>query len=108
MYKALIIANEFPPMGGAGVQRTTKFVKYLREFGIEPVVVTKDQKGGLIDRTLLSDIPDGVKIYRLKAYDTVNKGGIVRLPMKFLGTRIMSPDSEYFWYLFNRDRKSVV
>lgn len=108
MYKALIIANEFPPMGGAGVQRTTKFVKYLRNFGIEPVVVTKKQKGGLIDETLLSDIPDGVKIYRLEAYDIVNRTGIMKLPMKFMGTRIMSPDSEYFWYLFNRKRVEAI
>lgn len=104
MFKALIIANEFPPMGGAGVQRTTKFVKYLRDFGIEPVVVTKEYKGGLTDSTLLSDIPEGIIVHRLKAYDTVNKTGIMRLPFKFLGTRILSPDSEFFWYLFNRKK----
>lgn len=108
MYKALIIANEFPPMGGAGVQRTTKFVKYLRDFDIEPVVLTKDHHGSLTDDTLLNDIPSGISIHRLKAYDTVNRKGIMRLPMKFIGTRILSPDSEYFWYLFNRKRAEKI
>ncbi len=104
MNKVLIIANEFPPMGGAGVQRTTKFVKYLREFNFEPIVVTKEHKGGLSDKTLLEDIPKDVKIYSLKAYDFINRTGILKLPMKFIGTRILSPDSEFFWYYFNRDR----
>ncbi len=104
MEKVLIIANEFPPMGGAGVQRTTKFVKYLRDFGFEPVVVTKEHVSDLTDKSLLDDIPDGIKVLRLKPYDTVNRQGILNLPMKFLGTRIMSPDSEYLWYLFNKDR----
>ncbi|MGM0396665.1 MAG: glycosyltransferase family 4 protein [Bacillota bacterium] len=104
MEKVLIIANEFPPMGGAGVQRTTKFVKYLRDFGLEPVVVTKEHVADLTDKSLLQDIPEGVKVHRLKPYDTVNRKGIWRLPMKFLGTRIISPDSEYFWYRLNRDK----
>ena len=95
-------------MGGAGVQRTTKFVKYLRDFDIEPVVLTKDHPGGLTDDTLLSDIPSGVSIHRLKAYDTVNRKGVLRIPMKFIGTRILSPDSEYFWYKFNRKRAEKI
>ncbi|MDY0236061.1 MAG: glycosyltransferase [Gudongella sp.] len=104
MNKVLIIANEFPPMGGAGVQRTTKFVKYLREFDFEPIVVTKKHMGGLSDQSLLQEIPHDIKIYRLKAYDFINKTGILKLPMKFIGTRILSPDSELFWYYFNRDK----
>ncbi|MDU5080372.1 glycosyltransferase [Tissierella carlieri] len=104
MEKVLIIANEFPPMGGAGVQRTTKFVKYLPKFGYEPVVITKEHVADLTDKTLLEDLPKNLKVYRLKPYDTVNKKGILRLPFKFLGTRILSPDSEFFWYYFNRDK----
>ncbi|TDY12455.1 glycosyltransferase [Meridianimaribacter flavus] len=36
--KALIIAYYWPPAGGPGVQRWLKFVKYLPEFGVDPVV----------------------------------------------------------------------
>ncbi len=27
--KVLMVANQFPPMGGSGVQRSVKFAKYL-------------------------------------------------------------------------------
>ncbi len=104
MLKALIIANEFPPTGGAGVQRTAKFVKYLRKYGYEPIIVTKDHPGSVVDESLLNDIPKDVEIHRLKAYDTMNRTGVMRIPMKVLGSRILSPDSEFFWYYFNREK----
>lgn len=108
MEKVLIIANEFPPMGGAGVQRTTKFVKYLGNYGFEPIVVTKEHVADLTDETLLEDLPKDLKAYRLEPYDTVNKKGPLRLPFKFLGTRILSPDSEFFWYYFNRKQVAEI
>ena len=67
MKKVLIIAYYFPPSGGSGVQRTLKFVKYLREFGWEPVVLTAGNADyPAYDETLLAEIPQGVKIYRSK------------------------------------------
>jgi hypothetical protein len=36
--KVLIITYYWPPAGGPGVQRWLKFVKYLTEFGVEPIV----------------------------------------------------------------------
>ena len=38
MKKVLIITYYWPPAGGPGVQRWLKFVKYLPEFDIEPIV----------------------------------------------------------------------
>lgn len=38
MKKVLIITYYWPPGGGGGVQRWLKFVKYIREFGYEPVI----------------------------------------------------------------------
>lgn len=102
MKKVLILANQFPPMGGSGVQRTLKFVKYLPEFGIKAIVVTKKYAGDLVDESLVGEIPKDTKIYRLKAYETVENKGPLRLPIKFLGTRLTPPDGEYFWYYFNR------
>lgn len=68
--KVLIIAYFFPPAGGSPVQRTLKFVKYLRENGYEPVVLTTEIDSNLnkysLDYSLLSDIPDGVQIIRMK------------------------------------------
>lgn len=40
MRRVLFLAYYFPPLGGAGVQRSVKFVRYLPEHGYEAVVVT--------------------------------------------------------------------
>lgn len=67
MRKALIISYYFPPSGGPGVQRVLKFVKYLREFGWEPVVLTAyNADYPVLDATLAEDIPSDVKIYRAR------------------------------------------
>ena len=63
--KVLIITYYWPPSGGAGVQRWLKFVKYLREYGWEPVVFTVE--GGevpVLDYSLKKDIPDNVEVLR--------------------------------------------
>jgi glycosyltransferase involved in cell wall biosynthesis len=39
MKNVLFIVYYFPPMGGSGVQRPLKFVKYLRNFGWNPIVL---------------------------------------------------------------------
>lgn len=53
-----MIAYEFPPAGGAGVQRTVKFVKYLPDSGWMPFVLTvKNPLYPLRDETLMNDVP---------------------------------------------------
>ena len=65
MKKALFIAYYYPPYGGGGVQRTTKYVKYLRAYGWEPVVLTIDEdKIPLRDESLLKDVPKDQEILR--------------------------------------------
>jgi len=62
--KALVIAYAFPPTGGSGVQRPAKFVKYLPDFGWEPVVWTVDSAEGFPrDPTLGDDLPPNTPIY---------------------------------------------
>ncbi|MGI1799553.1 glycosyltransferase [Priestia sp. TRN 1309] len=64
--RVLIISHIFPPVGGSGVQRTLKFVKYLREFGWEPVVLTVGKTGyPLQDYSLLKEIPKDIKVIRV-------------------------------------------
>lgn len=65
--KVLFCAYIFPPLGGSGVQRSLKFVKYLRKYGYEPVVLTVGENDGKIiqDATLLQEIPEGVTILRV-------------------------------------------
>ncbi|HEY3388369.1 MAG TPA: glycosyltransferase family 4 protein [Prolixibacteraceae bacterium] len=65
MRKVLIITYYWPPSGGAGVQRWLKFVKYLREFGWEPVIYTpSNPEFPVIDGSLAKDIPGGIEVVR--------------------------------------------
>lgn len=63
MKKALIITYYWPPAGGSGVQRWLKFVKYFRDFGIEPVVYTVENPNyPILDESLVYDIPKDIEI----------------------------------------------
>ncbi|MCX6153298.1 MAG: glycosyltransferase family 4 protein [Candidatus Kapabacteria bacterium] len=73
MRKLLIIAYYFPPSGGSGVQRVLKHVKYLPEFGWQPVVLTVSN--GLFparDESLLSQVPDSTIVYKSETYEPYN------------------------------------
>ena len=61
----LVITYYWPPAGGPGVQRWLKFVKYFREFGIEPTVyIPENPHYPLQDKSLLSEVPKGIKIIK--------------------------------------------
>jgi hypothetical protein len=67
MKKVLIITYYWPPAGGPGVQRWLKFVKYLRDFDIEPVVyIPENPNYPMQDTSLEKEIPYGIKIYSHK------------------------------------------
>lgn len=68
MPRVLMISYIFPPMGGVGVQRTLKFVKYLPENGWNPQVLTvKTPRFTLLDEDLLTEIPNSIAITRTHA-----------------------------------------
>ncbi|GAA4969667.1 glycosyltransferase family 4 protein [Algibacter aquimarinus] len=63
--KILIITYYWPPAGGPGVQRWLKFVKYLPEFDVEPIVyIPENPSYPLIDKSLISEIPDNIIILK--------------------------------------------
>ncbi len=65
MKKVLIITYYWPPAGGPGVQRWLKFVKYLKDFDIEPIVYIPDNPHyPIIDDSLVDEVPDGIKIIK--------------------------------------------
>jgi len=65
--KLLIITYYFPPAGGPGVQRWLKFVKYLPEFDVQPIVyVPENPTYPIIDEGLVSQISDKVIILKNK------------------------------------------
>ena len=55
--KVLIITYYWPPAGGSGVQRWLKFVKYLQDFGVTPVIYCPENaKYASLDKTLLNEM----------------------------------------------------
>ncbi len=103
MKKVLIIANQYPPMGGSGVQRSAKFVKYLPDFQYQPLVLTREMSKGLLDQSLFDDLPDH-EIYRTKAYDFTQWPGFLALAGKAVARKILIPDGDYFWSVFSFDK----
>ena len=71
MRRVLYIAHYFPPIGGAGVQRTVKFVKHLAGFGWSPLVLTgrtlPETRWTPDDRSLQDELPDGLVVGRADA-----------------------------------------
>ena len=110
--KVLIITYYWPPAGGSGVQRWLKFVKYLQEFGIEPVVYTVD-KGNYVkeDASLLNEVPQNIEILKQPIWEptallfwkknkelkneisNVSKGGL----LSFIRGNFFIPDPKKFW-----------
>lgn len=110
MNKVLVVAYAFPPVGGAGVQRPVKFVKYLREFGWEPLVMTgANPSVPVLDNALLKDIPDGVRIFRARTLEpsytakqsfAKHKPGIwsIKSIIKKTLANFMLPDLQILWW----------
>lgn len=70
MKRVLIITYYWPPSGGSGVQRWLKFVKYLREFGWEPVVYTPENpEMPSSDTSLLSEVSEDIEIIKTKIWE---------------------------------------
>ncbi|RXG32467.1 hypothetical protein SAMN02745246_00885 [Leeuwenhoekiella marinoflava DSM 3653] len=66
----MIICYYWPPAGGPGVQRWLKFVKYLRDFDIEPVVyVPENPHYPIEDSSLEKEIPNGIEIIKTPIFE---------------------------------------
>lgn len=109
MFKALVIAYYFPPMGLSGVQRTLKFTKYMKEFNWEPTVITSGKTGYFAhDNSLMKEAEEaGIRIIRTGAKDPntlLSKFGTIKIPTenirKFLNRcsqTIFIPDNKISW-----------
>lgn len=98
MNKVLMVAYQFPPVGGSGVQRSAKFAKYLPEFEWEPVVLTRDAgKMTLRDESLLKEIPDHIEIIRTPAHDLTVLPSVLSKAGKFVAWKLLIPDGEVLW-----------
>lgn len=120
MTKVLIITYYWPPAGGPGVQRWLKFVRYLRDFGVEPVVyVPENPSYPIIDRSFEKEIPAGVEVIKKKIFEpyslakifskgeteTISSGIIadeekqsfLQKLMLFVRGNFFIPDARKFW-----------
>lgn len=63
--RLLMVAYFYPPLGGAGIQRTLTFSRYLPDYGWQPVVITPRNPGYEIrDEGALAKLPPGIEIER--------------------------------------------
>ncbi|MBT8402051.1 MAG: glycosyltransferase, partial [Rhodothermia bacterium] len=66
----LVLSYYFPPMGLSGVQRVSKFVKYLPEHGWDVTVLTSEPRGYFaFDESLEVEIPSTVRVIRTASAD---------------------------------------
>jgi len=68
--KVLIITYYWPPAGGPGVQRWLKFVKYLPDFGIQPIVyLPENPTYPIVDEKLVSNVSPATIILKKKIWE---------------------------------------
>lgn len=68
--RALVVAYAFPPVGGAGVQRMSKLVKYLPSHDVSPTVLTvANPSVPLRDTSFAGDLPVGVEVVRARTFE---------------------------------------
>lgn len=95
--KVLIITYYWVPAGGSGVQRWLKFVKYLRDFNIEPVVYTVDEaKYPIIDASLKSDVPVGLEVIKKGIYEPNDFLSIFKKKETKTSAGFLNPNPTFF------------
>lgn len=109
MFKVLILAYYFPPLGLSGVQRTLKFVKYLPSFGWKPTVITCEPGAYYAyDESLLDELQGkDIEIHRIRGKEInsrLRKKGVVEMPsecirktLKFISSIFYITDNKKSW-----------
>jgi glycosyltransferase involved in cell wall biosynthesis len=67
--RALVVSYAFPPVGGAGVQRAVKLVKYLPDWGVDAEVLTvRNPSVPITDQSFQHEI-DGITVHRARTLE---------------------------------------
>jgi glycosyltransferase involved in cell wall biosynthesis len=101
--RALVLAYLFPPLGGAGVQRTLKFVRYLEPLGWDATVIsTRSRHYPARDPSLLQEIPGSAHVVRTPALPLAHWLSLVpyRLGLNHLFAYLNWPDGGIGWMPF--------
>ncbi len=108
MKNALIISYYFPPAGGPGVQRVAKHVKYLREWGYNPIVITATPEDYVrcselsmpLDDSMERDIPADTEIHRVPSRQPFRFfAWLRRMRLEYLRELLFVPDSALTWVI---------
>jgi glycosyltransferase involved in cell wall biosynthesis len=103
----LMIVYFFPPLGGAGAQRSLKFAKYLPSFGWHPIILgvkNPDAYYGT-DPHLLNELPESLQVMRANMfraawfYQILNPLRLRKVD-KFISDYILIPDDKLGWIPF--------
>lgn len=118
--KLLIITYYWPPAGGPGVQRWLKFVKYLPDFGVQPIVyIPENPTYPIIDEGLLKDVSEKAIILKNKILEpyqlasffsatatqkissgiipTAKKQTLLQRFLLWMRGNVFIPDARYLW-----------
>lgn len=111
--RALIVAYSFPPVGGAGVQRMSKLVKYLGARGVTPSVLTVENPSvPLRDESLVGELPRDLEVVRARTLEpsyaakaaawsaSAGKPTVTRRAISALSATaraVLIPDAQVLW-----------
>ncbi|HQO08922.1 MAG TPA: glycosyltransferase [Clostridiales bacterium] len=112
MKKLLIVSPNFPPIGGIGVQRITKLIKYLVPLKYEITVLTVPENSTRLqkDPSMMHDVPSNVRILRPFYFDykKIVPGELSKL-FKPFERKYLFPDRFRMWnYFCLREIKKLV
>ncbi|MCA9076402.1 MAG: glycosyltransferase [Planctomycetaceae bacterium] len=115
--RVLFVSYLFPPVGGVGVLRVAKFVKFLPEYGWSSSVLTVSNPSvPLFDESLLRDIPEDTIIrkaktrepgYAVKSSVAAIEGSpstaaslksTIKNGIKAVAKSLLQPDAQILWY----------
>jgi len=88
--KVLIVVYYWPPAGGPGVQRWLKFVKYLSQFEVEPIVYCPSNPiYPQTDDSLVDEIPKNITILKQPINEPYKLAGLFSKDSKMISKGII-------------------
>ena len=75
MTKVLVFTYYWPPSGGPAVQRWLALTEHLPSLGIEPIIITVDEKYAsyfLLDPALEKRIPKNTRVFKTKTFEILS------------------------------------
>ena len=107
MFKVLVVAYYFPPMGLSGVQRTLKFVKYMQNYNWKPTVITSGSVAYFAHDSYLNNELNNLNVDIIRIGGTkepnslLAKFGTIKIPNEFIRS-ILDKISQTFFIPDNK------